>query len=216
MLIIIALRIRQVRHWSKAVALIIGVFILSLTIQGSAAAVNPRVNETFAGAVTKVVNQLSLGVIDMRVDQPEPAEVDAGAPHFDGYVEESTDVRVNRSTLALQTWASSLQSIVTGVGVGGAGVAVHKAFPEQIGAREIVQNQYIETLLEQGVIGLLLFMTILVGLIMTARRHAWIWAIVAAYMFQWLFFSGYPNALHAYLALIVIYVGVNLHGVFRR
>ncbi len=215
-LIIVALRIRQVRHWSKAVALVVGVFILSLTIQGSAAAVNPTINETFTGTVTKVINQLSLGVIDIRADQPEPVEVDAAVPHFDGYVEESTDVRVSRSALALQTWVSSLPSIVVGVGVGGAGVAVHDAFPERIGSREIVQNQYVETLLEQGVVGLLLFMAMLVGLIITARRHAWVWAIVAAYMFQWLFFSGYPNALHVYLVLIVIYVGVNVNGVFRR
>lgn len=207
-LVLLVVSNRKAVAWARVVGLTLGAFALSLLLQGVAAAINPTVNETFMGATTKVINQLSLGVIDLapvsRDITPQVA-VEESAPAFDGYVEESTDVRVNRSTLALHAWASSPLTILFGVGVGGAGVAVHNMFPEQLGAREIVQNQYVETLLEQGVVGLVLFVAVIAGLLCVTRQNKWVWAIILAFLFQWNFFSGYPNALHIYLILAVIY-----------
>ncbi len=105
-------------------------------------------------------------------------------PIFDGYVAESTDVRLNLNEIALETWLSapghpgafwvgydchtpggpcntSLQltptSILFGVGLGGAGTAMHAAFPDEIASpKEIVQNQTFSLLLELGAVGVLL------------------------------------------------------------
>lgn len=208
-LILLVVTNHKMLAWCKVLGLMFGAFVISLFLQGVAATINPTVNETFIGATTKVINQLSLGVIDISTPQvpqqtTEPM-ADSDAPAFDGYVEESTDVRVNRSTLALQTWASNASTVLVGVGIGGAGVAVHEKFPEQLGAREIVQNQYVETLLEQGLIGLVLFVTGIAGLFYVTRQNKWVWAIIIAFLFQWNFFSGYPNALHVYLVLVAIY-----------
>lgn len=186
-------------------------FLMSLAIQGSAAALNPRVDVTFSGAVSAALNQLSLGLIDISSEQPSlpPSNLDE-LPAFDGYVPESTNTRLSLSRLALETSASSPLRTFFGVGLGGSGLAVHEKYPGLVGSREIVQNQYIETLLEYGLVGLILFAAIVGGLFYATRRATWLWAIVAAYLIQWVFFSGYPNALHIYLVLISLFVGFGL------
>ncbi|HMR73295.1 MAG TPA: hypothetical protein PKD68_04785, partial [Candidatus Saccharibacteria bacterium] len=78
------------------------------------------------------------------------------------------------------------------------------------GARQIVQNQYVEVLLEYGLVGFGLFVAILAGIVRNTRHSKWVWALLLAYIVQWNFFSGYPNALHIYLVLIAVYVASSL------
>lgn len=105
-------------------------------------------------------------------------------PIFDGYVAESTNVRLGLNEIALKTWLSAPghpgtfwigynchttgepcndsikltpTSILFGVGLGGAGTAMHAAFPDQIASpKEIVQNQTFSLLLELGLVGVFL------------------------------------------------------------
>lgn len=77
-------------------------------------------------------------------------------PHssFDGYIFESTDIRLNLNRLALEAWAKTPSTILFGTGLGSAGKALHSTFPSQIHSpKEIVQNQYLSLLLETGIIG---------------------------------------------------------------
>ena len=83
---------------------------------------------------------------------------------------------------------------------------MHERYPDDIGAREIVQNEYLELLLEYGVLGLALFSVVIAALFYTTRRRKWVWALLAAYLVQWVFFSGYPNALPIYLTLITAFI----------
>lgn len=190
-----------------SVGLLVASFVVSLCAQGIAAELNPTVHDTFTDVISKTVNQLSLGIIDFPVDEQKPVQpVTEKTPHYDGYVAESTDVRVNLSNLALGTWSHSAFSAFFGVGLGGSGVAMHQTYPREIDARQIVQNEYLEILLEMGMIGFGLFAAMLAGLIYQVRHHKWLWAIIAAYLVQWNFFSGYPNALHIYLIFILIFV----------
>ena len=222
------------KQW-KRVGLIILYGILStivaLVFQGWAAANSPIVNETFEGAVGKSVNQLSMGVIDLKIDEPksdvdfpvspadsdQPAESDKSVesikaePKFDGYVEESTNIRLNLSQIALEAWARDTTTQIVGVGTGGAGVAMHQTSPERIaGPREIVQNEYIEQLLEGGIIKLGLFVVIITTILIITRQQKWLWAMIIACLVQLAFFSGYPNALHIYLMLIIV-TAITLH-----
>lgn len=218
LLVLFLLNWRSVKRWLAVAGVIVLSGASALTLQGAAAALNPAIDETFVGATSKSLHQLSMGVIDLRpAEVPElPAKPDEALPknadeqptepHFDGYVEESTTARTTRTTMALERWRADIPTILFGVGVGSAGVRMHERFPEQIGAREIVQNEYVEVLLERGIIGLASFLAMLVGLLIASKNQRWLWAIIAAIMTQWLFFSGYPNALHAYLALILIAV----------
>lgn len=207
LLIIIVMNYRQVRRIGHLTAVSLLALAISLSGQGLAAISSPSVSESFGGAVFKSISQLSLGVIDLRqktVSEPvEPPSKEA--PAFDGYVEESTDIRLGRSEMAIGAWQKSLPTILFGVGLGGAGTAISQAYPDQIGAREIIQNEYAERLLERGLVGLLLFVGALVWLIWRARPQ-WLTAIIVAFASQWLFFSGYPNAIHVYLFMVAVWV----------
>ena len=168
-------------------------FLLSLGLQGAFSALGPT-SETFVGGVTKSIHQLSLGIIDLRnlaMDSPsipESPETTPDTPEssiFEGYVAESTNVRLNLNRAALDTWlsapdhpASSLYiglkcadmdpcsasapltptSILFGVGLGGAGTALYRNQSiTGIGSpKEIVQNQFFSLLLELGLVGIAL------------------------------------------------------------
>ena len=218
--------IKKLRKVLVGAGLIISSLLLALSLQGFTAAINPNFNTTFLGAISKSLNQLSMGVIRINVSSgTSESKINTGenivtsgvenstenanersTPNFDGYVEESTSIRLWLSELAIKTWAENSTTMVVGVGIGGAGVAMNNSFPNEIGAREIVQNEFIEILLERGVVGAIIFATLTVGLIYKLRRQKWLWAIIAAFLVQWNFFSGYPSALHIYLAFIVIFV----------
>ena len=69
----------------------------------------------------------------------------------------------------------------------------------------MVQNEYLEKLLETGLIGLVLFVLI-IGLLFQKTKHKkYLWAIFVAFLVQWWFFSGYPNALHIFLVMMFVY-----------
>ena len=159
-----------------------------------------------------------MGVVDVREAVPQEQSIEAtqqnkdSEPHFDGYVAESTDARMTRTGLALRRWRVDVPTILFGVGIGSAGMAIHEMFPDELGAREIIQNEYVEVLLERGVIGLMGFLAVLGGLFVITRKQSWCFAIIVAFMVQWLFFSGYPNALHIYLTFSLLAVATLPRG----
>lgn len=190
-------------------------FGLTLNIQGVMAKVS-KTNDTYRTGVAKVLNHLSLGIIDLRdnknendveksVEKVVENSVDNSVENdavFDGYVAESTDVRMNLNKVALEAWRKDLKTIVFGVGIGGAGQALYSdgLMPS---AREIVQNEYISLLLETGVIGIVLLVLLIILIIRLVMRHAEAAPVVLTLMIGYgvslLFFSGLPNALHIYL-----------------
>ena len=191
----------------KVFAVFAASFIVALFLQGLTAEINPNTNQSFRGAVSSSVNQLSMGLIDIseiKKSAPKAKIENKKQPAFEGYVEESTSARTTRTELALGRWGANIQTVVFGSGVGSAGVAINQKYPEQLGSREIVQNEYVEVLLEKGLVGLVAFLVVLGSIFMISRQQKWVWAIILAFMTQWMFFSGYPNALHIYLALIIV------------
>lgn len=213
---------KQWRRLLSGIGLTVAVFVIALVMQGFAAALNPHLTESFGGAIAKVVSQLSLGVINLdkpsksnsdvdvsvNTDVPEQATAKASneaKPRYDGYVAESTDVRTNFSKVALSVWRSDPRNMLIGVGVGGAGVAMAR-YEHSDWSKEIVQNEFVEVLMERGVIGLGLLL-LLIGIIVYVlwRSHnVWALAILIAYLVQYCFFSGLPNALHVYVAVAVL------------
>lgn len=216
---------RKIRIVLVSLSVLLISFASSLLLQGAAAAANPEINTTFKSAVAASINQLSLGIVDFSDTETDkevsekPAVSEAGKkendapvtdrevePNFDGYVEESTNVRLKLSDLALESWSRTLGRAIFGTGLGGSGTVLQEEFPSQVNQREIVQNEYVEILLENGFIGLGLFVVLIGSLMYQLRHHRWILAVVVAYLLQWNFFSGYPNALHIYLLLIAVFV----------
>ena len=222
-----------VRHTFRPSLLLIPIatFLAILGVQGIFAALSPT-PETFLSGVTKSIHQLSLGLIDLRPaasdptpeisDPPETSEApetttnSSTDPVFDGYVPESTNIRLSLSSTALRTWAHSPATILFGVGLGGAGTAMHSLYPDLVTSpKEIVQNQFLSLLLELGLVGvaLLLFALYLACFSRFGRSrlrsHPALPLLVSlslAYLITLNFFAGLPNALHIYLLPPLLYL----------
>lgn len=228
--IVLALQVK-VLSWSRFGSLfavgVIGV-VLALLIQGISAQLSPYVNETFGGAIAKSINHLSLGKVKLyggrgkapvqnkRDDQGGVAK--PVQPTFAGYVAESTDIRINLSKVATMEWSKlDWPHKMIGVGVGSAGVVMAPHFGGY--AKEIVQNEYVEVLLERGIVGF----GLLVGIIVVIARvfwkrekYRWLLSILVAYLVQYCFYSGLPNSLHVFVVLIFLYGAATSQHLPRR
>lgn len=184
-------------------------FAFTLSAQGVFSALSPT-SDTFVSGVTKSVHQLSLGLIDLRpqnTQNTQPIQSDQNSQpltsQFSGYIAESTDIRLNLNSLALQTWSSSLKNILIGTGLGSAGIAMHQIFPDQIGPKEIAQNEYLSLLTETGLVGCSILVVTLILLVFSAKEYfkasPLFSAVCLSFGLTLFFFSGLPNAIHLYL-----------------
>lgn len=204
-----------VRKWRRMLA-VVGSVALSLVIclicQGALASVNPRIDSSFTQAVSTSLNHLSMGIIRLPYQQKSPTspplisrEYDK-QPAYHGYVAESTNVRLSLTKTALAAWRSNqLGRQLFGTGLGSAGIVLARQTGSQY-QKEIVQNEFVEVLLERGLVGLALLggLVVLYGRLCFQRRDHLALAILVAYFAQWCFFSGLPNALHIYLVLALL------------
>lgn len=191
-------------------------FSLGMVIHATFTELNPRISDSFYDSISKSINQMSLGKISLPkiqdsnnipqkttnnelINQPVKAS-------FDGYVEKSTDERTKLSNLALKTWSRDISTILFGVGSGGSGVAILKTTQQTSSSSEIVQNEYISILLELGIVGILIFTIIIIGFFKKTLANKISWGIILAFLLQWFFFSGLPNALHVYLILMMVFL----------
>lgn len=181
-------------------------FVFTLNLQGIFAQVSPT-SDTYFSGVAKVLNHLSLGIIDIRAGETKNADAaeeileEKNEAIFDGYVEESTTVRLELSEAAIKVWSKDLRTILFGVGIGGAGEAMFVA-GEIDSPKEIVQNEYVNLLLEVGLVGILLFLLTVILIIKISLKNNLgevVLTMLVAYGITLLFFSGLPNALQIYL-----------------
>ena len=214
-------------------------FLFTLNLQGIMAAVSPT-NDTYVTGVGKVLNHLSLGVIDIRgerelpnsdvseadlikkgndvvenevVENPvENFENNRGESVFDGYVAESTDTRLRLTGAAIEIWSKDFKTAMIGVGIGGAGQALYNNNLSPA-PKEIVQNEYASLLLETGIIGvslLILCLALIIRVVWKTPANAMMLALIVAYGVSLMFFSGLANALQINILPIMLYM------VFRK
>lgn len=204
-----------VRKWRRQLV-VVGSVALSLVVclvcQGTLASANPRIDSSFTQAVSTSLNHLSMGIVRLPYQRKSPTSLPSiprehdKQPAYHGYVAESTNVRLSLTKTALAAWRSNrLGQQLFGTGLGSAGIVLAR----QTGSRyqkEIVQNEFVEVLLERGLIGLALLggLVVLYGRLCFQRRDYLALAILVAYLTQWCFFSGLPNALHIYLVLALL------------
>ncbi len=180
-------------------------FLGGLLLQGFWAELSPT-SEDFFGGISRSINQLSLGKISLKkpevienIEEKQVVLEPKEDSDFNGYIEESTTIRLSLNELALRTWQQNPKTILFGVGLGGAGRAIHQYL--NTNEREIVQNEYVSLLLELGIVGciLVLFAGFSILRRFSKKLQIVIIAIVIAYLFTLLFFSGITNVWHIYL-----------------
>ena len=64
--VLVMIIVRWFKGLGRGVIILAAGVVISLLVQGSMAAMNPRVEETFIGATSKSIHQLSLGLVDIR------------------------------------------------------------------------------------------------------------------------------------------------------
>ena len=188
---------------------------------------NPRISDGFYDSISKSVNQMSLGKIKLpkiektgnhEINEPEIESNNLNSKEltekyvekpkkamFDGYVEKSTNERTKMSDLAIDTWLSNPFVVFFGVGSGASGTAILNSTRQIANSSEIVQNEFLSILLELGFFGFVIWLLIIFGIFRKTRKEKYIWSIFVAFLVQWIFFSGLPNALHIYLILATIF-----------
>ena len=211
-LVVMILLVRKWRRQLVVVGLIALSLVVCLVCQGALASANPRIDSSFTQAVSTSLNHLSMGIIRLPYQRKSPtsppliSQEHDKQPAYHGYVVESTNVRLSLTKTALAAWRSNqLGQQLFGTGLGSAGIVLAR----QTGSRyqkEIVQNEFVEVLLERGLVGLALLggLVVLCGRLCSQRRDYLALVILVAYLAQWCFFSGLPNALHIYLVLALL------------
>ena len=211
------------RAFLKTLPVVIFSFLFTLLAQGVFAGASPT-SDTFLSGINKSVSQLSLGKIDLNLssansssesssnaeDVPADGYVvisetsDRDNSVFSGYVEESTNIRLEFNSLALETASSSPSSLAFGFGLGSAGSVLYVQ-GKTASKLEIIQNEYLSLLLETGLLGLLLaalaFAVIIYFVKASLKKPelGLFLSIIFAFLLSLNFFSGLPNALHIFL-----------------
>lgn len=159
-------------------SLVILPLVFTLIMQGFFTAIGPTHLSFFDGVSTSL-SQLSLGRINLRTSEQnnikhgplpqtsQPQDINQTqtsqtqnpqiAPQFTGYIAESTSIRLKLNEMAIDSWNDSVNQIFFGVGLGSTGVNLYQKFPELGSPKEIIQNEYLALLYEQGVLGVIAF-----------------------------------------------------------
>ena len=212
----------------------------TLSAQGLFTELGPT-SHTFFDGVSTSVSQLSLGRIDLAKVFHKTNEnnkthksheshesnklhlsdlnTDAAAsaqkaPQFTSYIEESTNIRLNLNRLALSSWRTSLRRMLAGVGLGAAGLTLYQEFPELGSPKEIIQNEYLAILYEQGICGVVMIICAAILFVLTYKLHnknhektsIYGRVLTLSFALTLCFFSGLPNALHIYLLTPLLFL----------
>jgi len=209
----------------------------TLSAQGLFTELGPT-SHTFFDGVSTSVSQLSLGYIDLakvfhktnennknhethESNKPHLPDLKTDAttsvqksPQFTGYIEESTSIRLNLNHLALSSWRTSTRRILVGVGLGATGLTLYQEFPELGSPKEIIQNEYLAILYEQGICGVIMIICTAIVFVLTYILHnknhgktsIYGRVLILSFALTLCFFSGLPNALHIYLLTPLLFL----------
>lgn len=196
------------KRWLHVTGSLIGALVISGCIIVSAATINQRDSTNGYRSLSAAINHLSLGVIALPIDTSNAAQAETKPEEFSGYVTASTDSRLSMSSQALSLWTASPQHLFFGIGNGSFGTTLHAKdshYPEG----SIVNNYYLELLVETGFAGISLFLafigTLVYGLL--RARHILPAVVLASLLVQACFFSGNANVIHLW---IVVGLGLGL------
>ncbi len=193
----------------KSLPLIIASGVFVVLAQGIFSAVS-YTDSTFLSGIEKSISQMTLGKVNLELEPKQSSETTPDettesndSPVFSGYVEESTNVRMNFNRIALELAPKTPMTLLFGYGLGSAGTAMYNE-GRTAAPLEIIQNEPLSLLLETGLLGIILALFSLALILKFLKKlnrpeRYLLWAILLSFALSLMFFSGLPNALHVYL-----------------
>ena len=213
--VIMVKNIKKISRVLKMALLIFISLVFSLNLQGILAGVGPT-DANYVTGVNSALSQLTFNQLgrttpDKKIEVKtgvEEAREASNSPIFNGYIAESTDRRLELSSFALKINTENPTNLLFGTGIGSAGTEMLEHFPSQGHKKEIVQNQYLETVLEIGLVGIIFLGLAIVAFIKLEKIkfEAVTFALILGFSVQIFFFSGFPSALHVYLLPLTFYM----------
>lgn len=201
-IVLFLLQHSPMRRWLHLGGVLLAAIAVSGLIIFSAATINQRDSVDGYGSLSKALNHLSLGTISLPAQTSNaPAPAKKSAPRDTGYITSSTDSRISMSARALSLWTTSPQTLLFGIGSGSFGATLH-AKDSSYPTSSIVNNYYLEVLVETGLVGASLFLCFLGVLFyrLFQARLTLIIVILTSLLIQACFFSGNANVIHLWVA----------------
>jgi len=176
-----------------------------------------RQSDSISGyqSVRGVAQQLSFGIVNLPPEASE-APVEAQPTRSEptpqlrpsAYVASSTTGRLSTYQKAIDTWLQNPFTFFFGTGLGAFGANVNAE-----NQSAVVNNYYLETLSETGIVGFSLFISFIgVVCIGAYRSRQWLLlAVLVGYIVQLNFFSGNANSIHIWVLLGIV-IGTVLHA----
>lgn len=140
-LVVILLDYNLIKHSWRPILIFSASLVAALLIQGASAVINPSISDTFGGSITKSLDQLTLGKLNLgkKPSETPPQETQefpdkksqAKPAAFQGYIEASTNERVSNTCKSLSIWSESINRQLFGVGVGGTGYYFYHPIKEE-------------------------------------------------------------------------------------
>ncbi|MFZ1812186.1 MAG: O-antigen ligase family protein [Candidatus Saccharimonadales bacterium] len=213
--VILVIAYRPLRH--RVVIIATSVIITAVVTFGGLgllAHYNQRDSLNGYDSLQKTIQQISLGTVSLPTVQPTMPTIPIPTPTPSAadntFVQSSTTDRQTMAQVARDVWLHDGRTMLFGVGLGGFGNAAH-AHTNTLGTNSVVNNHYLETLAELGVVGFgLLLACLVVPIIALYKRRAWLGiALIMGLTLQWNFFSGYPNVIHIWYVVGIAFALVN-------
>lgn len=225
-LMVIVLCGKDIKQRFVTFFIMILIVVTSVGLLTLAAGVNQRDAIGADDALIRATNHVSLGVLN--ISKPEglaaekqenstiPKSNAASTPSepevAEGYVIESTDSRLLMSQEAIAIWSSRPSFMLFGVGVSNFSTQLQMKGEHYLPS-SIVNNQYLEVLVETGLVGFLAFVALFIYPVLISIRRRW-WlpaAVLVAFLIQWNFFSGNANIVHVWVMIAIVYALFESH-----
>ncbi len=200
---------------SKSILVIMAGFVVGFSLLVVSASYRYHTTPFIAhNTIVSMLDHISLGIVDIpQKTAPAPPAQPPITPTTptqpfapEGFVEESSNDRLDAAKLALDAWDSDVRTVLFGVGMGNLGAYVNRHIgpvPENL----TVYIFYILVLAEIGLVGMVILLAPLVLCLVRGARNAqtslglFVLGLTSAFAVQFLFFGSYINVMYLYLVV---------------